>query len=219
MGGRTKKSDLVTQIYESLRQDIIGLRMKPGEFLTERQISEIYDASPTSVRGALSLLKHDGLVKVFPHKGYMVSEITLEDMRNLFQFRSVLENANIYYAAQYAEKEQLDHLEFLAEGQETSLEPETHSNQTEPNTEFHLYLAQITGNPILLEQLINTIEKLQRLSWMGTPHKFTPASVDEHREIVKLIRTKQVFEAQDLMRKHINQVFEIAVSKTLKKVF
>ncbi|WP_302795144.1 FCD domain-containing protein, partial [Cloacibacillus evryensis] len=96
---------------------------------------------------------------------------------------------------------------------------ETHSNQTEPNTEFHLYLAQITGNPILLEQLINTIEKLQRLSWMGTPHKFTPASVDEHREIVKLIRTKQVAEAQALMRKHINQVFEIAVSKTLKKVF
>ena len=69
MRGRTKNSDLVTQIYESLRQDIIGLRIKPGEFFTERQISEIYNASPTSVRGALSLLKHDGLVKVFPHKG------------------------------------------------------------------------------------------------------------------------------------------------------
>ena len=131
MGGRTKKSDLVTQIYESLRQDIIGLRMKPGEFLTERQISEIYNASPTSVRGALSLLKHDGLVKVFPHKGYMISEITLEDMHNLFQFRSVLENANIYYAAQYAEKEQLDHLEFWRKGRRRLWSPKR--IQTKPN--------------------------------------------------------------------------------------
>ena len=208
------EQNLVNQIYFSLKQDILWMRLKPGEMLTEQATADIYHTSKTSVRGALALLAHDDLVRVFPHKGYMVTEISLSDAHNLFEYRWVLENANIAFAVKCATKEQLKHLDSLAEHLDAYTEESPcYSTFTRSNSDFHLYLAQINGNPVLLSQLIGVIEKLQRFMWVSTTKELVDLSIEEHHELVKYIGDKKTQKAQSLMQKHINDVFESGLSK------
>ena len=112
---RADNSSLVNDIYVSLKQDILWLRLKPRTTLTESELAEIYKTSKTPIREALSMLVRDELVSVFPRKGYMVTEVSLTDMRDMHQYRYILENANLVYAVKHATKEQLARLDELAE--------------------------------------------------------------------------------------------------------
>ena len=92
---RADNNSLVNDIYISLKQDILWLRLKPRTTLTESELAEIYKTSKTPIREALSMLVRDELVSVFPRKGYMVTEVSLTDMRDMHQYRYILENANL----------------------------------------------------------------------------------------------------------------------------
>lgn len=210
----------VKNVYTSIKQDILWMRLKPGEMFTEQKMADIYKTSKTPIREALAMLIQEDLIKVFPHKGYIVSEISFSDIYNLFQYRWVLENANIYFAVKYATDYQLDHLKTLA----NKLEPyqdETPNNSTfiKSNSDFHLYMAQMTGNPILLAQLVGVIERLQRVMWLSTTEEMVDLSIKEHYVLVDRIQNKKLEDAQSLMQKHINDVLEIGIRKTTKGLF
>ena len=157
---RADNSSLVNDIYVSLKQDILWLRLKPRTTLTESELAEIYKTSKTPIREALSMLVRDELVSVFPRKGYMVTEVSLTDMRDMHQYRYILENANLVYAVKHATKEQLARLDELAEQDRYYTEDEPHfSKEVISNNAFHFYLAEMTGNRILVKQLTDTLEK------------------------------------------------------------
>ena len=157
-------NNLVNDIYVSLKQDILWLRLKPKTMLTETYLAEIYKTSKTPMREALAMLVRDELVSVFPRKGYMVTDVSMSDMRDMHQYRYILENANLVHAVKYATKEQLAHLDELAEMDRYYTEDDPHfSKEVVCNNAFHFYLAEMTGNRILLKQLTDTLEKLQRI--------------------------------------------------------
>jgi len=211
------KKSLVTEIYCSLKDDILWLRLKPGQMLNEQYLAEIYKTSKTPVREALARLIAENLVTVLPRKGYIVTNISYSDMHNLFQYRSVLECASIEYAVKYATDVQLNHLEELSGNLKAFYDDEPHFEfSIFSNTDFHLYLTQISGNPFILDALVKAIEQMQRFMWASTTESILEASVFEHYQIVKLIREKQVIEAQKLMRKHINDVFESGMERKVK---
>ena len=79
-------NNLVNDIYISLKQDILWLRLKPKTMLTETYLAEIYKTSKTPIREALSMLVRDELVSVFPRKGYMVTDVCMSDMRDMHQY-------------------------------------------------------------------------------------------------------------------------------------
>ena len=169
---RADNSSLVNDIYVSLKQDILWLRLKPRTTLTESELAEIYKTSKTPIREALSMLVRDELVSVFPRKGYMVTEVSLTDMRDMHQYRYILENANLVYAVKHATKEQLARLDELAEQDRYYTEDEPHfSKEVISNNAFHFYLAEMTGNRILVKQLTDTLEKLQRIMYFVAEKK------------------------------------------------
>ena len=65
--------------------------LKPGQRLVERELCEMMGVSRPSIREALRLLEADGLVNTVPHRGPMVSTISLEEARQLYAARAVLE--------------------------------------------------------------------------------------------------------------------------------
>ena len=96
----------------------------------------------------------------------MVTEVSLTDMRDMHQYRYILENANLVYAVKHATKEQLARLDELAEQDRYYTEDEPHfSKEVISNNAFHFYLAEMTGNRILVKQLTDTLEKLQRIMY------------------------------------------------------
>ncbi|GAA4464897.1 GntR family transcriptional regulator [Phytohabitans houttuyneae] len=80
-----------SQVVANLRQAILDRRLAPGQRLIERELVELTGASRTSVREALRELSAEGLVTAIPNKGMVVTSVSAEEARQLYQVRAVLE--------------------------------------------------------------------------------------------------------------------------------
>jgi DNA-binding GntR family transcriptional regulator len=78
-------------VAQKLREAIMSGTLKPGQRLVERELCEMMGVSRPSIREALRLLEADGLVNTVPHHGPVVSTISLEEARQLYAARAVLE--------------------------------------------------------------------------------------------------------------------------------
>ena len=167
------------------------------------------------------MLVRDELVSVFPRKGYMVTEVSLTDMRDMHQYRYILENANLVYAVKHATKEQLARLDELAEQDRYYTEDEPHfSKEVISNNAFHFYLAEMTGNRILVKQLTDTLEKLQRIMYFVAEKNYMFRGCEEHHELVRLIAAKELEKAQLVLHHHISEVLEhISQVRGISKLF
>lgn len=80
-----------SMVAQKLREAIMSGTLKPGQRLVERELCEMTGVSRPSIREALRLLEADGLVNTVPHRGPVVSTISLEEARQLYAARAVLE--------------------------------------------------------------------------------------------------------------------------------
>src|SRR4029453_11627807 len=78
-------------VAQKLREAIMSGTLKPGQRLVERELCEMMGVSRPSIREALRLLEADGLVNTVPHRGPVVSTISLEEAKQLYDARAVLE--------------------------------------------------------------------------------------------------------------------------------
>jgi GntR family transcriptional regulator, trigonelline degradation regulator len=80
-----------TQVVDNLRQAILTRQFKPGQRLIERELVEATGVSRTSVREALRELGAEGLVTTIPNKGTIVTEMSRDEARQIYELRSGLE--------------------------------------------------------------------------------------------------------------------------------
>src|ERR1700748_1586730 len=78
-------------VAQKLREAIMSGTFKPGQRLGEREVCEMTGVSRPSIREALRLLEADGMVNTVPHRGPVVSTVSLEEARQLYDARAVLE--------------------------------------------------------------------------------------------------------------------------------
>ena len=79
------------EIETRLRAAIVAGRFKPGDRLIEREMCELLGVSRASLREALRQLEAEELVTIVPHRGPVVSEITIEEAEQLYDVRAMLE--------------------------------------------------------------------------------------------------------------------------------
>ena len=80
------------EIAETLRDEIVAGIYKPRERLIEEELSEKFFVSRTPIREALKQLESAGLVKIEPYRGAFVAEVDLEEIRNIYELRCILES-------------------------------------------------------------------------------------------------------------------------------
>ena len=79
------------EIETRLRTAIVAGRFKPGDRLIEREMCELLGVSRASLREALRQLEAEELVKIVPHRGPVVSDVTVEEAEQLYDVRAMLE--------------------------------------------------------------------------------------------------------------------------------
>lgn len=79
------------QVLDNLRQAIVQRQLAPGQRLIERELVELTGVSRTSIREALRELAAEGLVTTIPNKGTVVTSVSAEEARQLYEVRSALE--------------------------------------------------------------------------------------------------------------------------------
>jgi DNA-binding GntR family transcriptional regulator len=102
---------IAEHVYLQLRQAIHVGQLKPGQRLVDAELAEAVQVSRATVRESLRLLESKGLVVNRHRRGTFVAELTPEDLRDVYKFRSVLETHAVRLGAHNASTEELDALQ------------------------------------------------------------------------------------------------------------
>lgn len=173
------------RVYATLKREILTCQIPPGAHLFEGQLAERLHVSKTPIRDALGMLVHEGFVEVQPRQGYRVTDITLADVQEVYQLRMLLEPAAAELAAERASADQLRRLKELAEESYVHGEMRTYEEFVVKNREFHVLLAEASGNGRLASMLRNLLEEMQRLFLFGLDLRDSAEEqIAEHRELV-----------------------------------
>ena len=84
------KTDLVDQVYQAIRKQILSGTLNPKSPLRQEELAEQLGVSRQPVSHALVLLEREGLISDYGRKGKMVAPIVPEQLRNLYQVRGAM---------------------------------------------------------------------------------------------------------------------------------
>ncbi len=197
-------------VYRALRRAILEQALRPGMKLPEDAIGEQLGVSRTLVREAFSRLALEGLVELKPNRGASVAYPTLEEARDVFGVRRALERQ---VADTLAER--------LTEADAESLRThvrleEAAAGEQGPESirlagEFHIKLAELTGNTLLLRFVQEVISRSSLiLAIYGRPHS-AECAVSEHRQLIDALLSGDRKRAAELMDHHLEAVVSRAL--------
>ncbi|MBQ6376682.1 MAG: GntR family transcriptional regulator [Lachnospiraceae bacterium] len=197
----TKKSKgLKQKIYEDLKDKLIRCVFEPGSELNEMQLSEEYGVSRTPIREAISQLEVEGYVKVLPKKGIYISDITVDNVLQIFQTRIEIEPVTLTLAYPYLNV--LDLIEYRHRFEEPEVDIE---DSTELDMEMHLFLIDQCRNQYLITMMHKLFnDNTRMLIATGQDKVKIHKAREEHLEILdSLIEHQDPDVCAELMRRHL----------------
>lgn len=105
---------LAERAYHLLEGELVTLRFGPGELISEKQLVDKTQIGRTPVREAVQRLSVEGLLKVLPRKGLMVTELKRSDLTSIIEIRRVLERLMVVKSTERATPDQRRAFEVLA---------------------------------------------------------------------------------------------------------
>lgn len=192
------------RVYAQLKRELLTCQLAPGSSLYEGELARRLQVSKTPIRDALGMLAHEGFVTVQPRQGYRVADITLSDVQEVFQMRLLLEPAAAELAAHRATAEQLRRLQDLAEESYVFGDVPTYEEFVVKNREFHVLLAEASGNGRLAAALRNLLEEMQRLFLFGLDIRDSAEEqIREHRDLVDALLKGNHHDAREIAAQQI----------------
>jgi DNA-binding GntR family transcriptional regulator len=194
------------RIVASITEAIVERRLVPGTKLAEQKIADIFQVSRTLVRQALNQLSRDHLVTLEPARGAFVSTPSVEEARQVFEVRSMLESAMVRQLAASITDEQVQALrEHLRHEREAVTRTDV-PGRTRLLADFHVLLARMLGNEVLAELLGDLVNRSSLISLMYQSSHSAQHSQDEHERIVEALAKRDTRAAVRLMEQHIVSV-------------
>jgi DNA-binding GntR family transcriptional regulator len=114
--GPGRRETLTEQAYRELEEQVVTLRLKPGEFVSEHALAKNLRIGRTPIREALQRLAREGLVKILPRKGILVSDTDPRKQLLVLEARRELERLLCRVGAQRASEDQRQRFGEIADG-------------------------------------------------------------------------------------------------------
>ncbi len=206
---------LSRQAYEQLRDQILTLKLTPGELLDEGELMTSLGLGRTPIREALQRLCCEGLVVIRPRRGTYVASINLTDLQQIFELRQELEGYAAALAAERANEMDLLALERALSPLDEADQPLTSPGYIQIDRAFHQALARSTHNKFLENQLAGLYNLQLRLWYMALDKLGSIRDMaEQHRTILHAIECHDSHIAESAMRKHV-QDFQSRVKTAL----
>ena len=157
---------LADRVYQSVREDILSSRCPPGTFLVEQDVARAHGVSRGTAREALQRLCAEGHLKNLPRKGYMVARLTRDDISKIQRLRLSIES--LAYSILIAE---VDDDRLRAFFPLLSSPPDEGGEYLTVNARFHLELAKLTNDFILVNALRTLLDALTTTAYY---HQMAP---------------------------------------------
>lgn len=204
MTHRIAPTALYQEVAERLRQRIFAHELPPGTWIDEQKLAEQYGISRTPLREALKVLASEGLVTLRPRRGCYVTEISAEDLDDIFPLMAMLEGRCAAEAVRRATRADVEGLEAIHETLEQSARDGRIDAFFEANQLFHRRIQELSGNRWMLSviQDLRKVLKVSRLHSLSLEGRLQQ-SLDEHRTILAAIKAGQPSAAETAMHDHL----------------
>lgn len=207
-GGARQGRKLADAVYDSLREDILSRRYKPGERLSIPTLAQRFDTSQMPVRQAITRLANSGLVDVKPRSGSYVARLDLKELSDTFDVRCALERLAAESAVENVKEADLTRLGALVEAIDAAVADGDAKRHDMLNSELHDGLIRLSHNDKLVEvyEELNTHIKIARIhsetrSWAQR----TELERAEHREILEALRSRDPERLAGALIQHIER--------------
>jgi DNA-binding GntR family transcriptional regulator len=194
------------RIVDSITNAIADRRLMPGTKLSEQKIGDIFTVSRTVVRQAFNQLSRDRLVVLEPARGAFVATPTAEEARDVFEVRAILETTVTKQLCAVITDDQVRELRAHLELQRAAVENAEVPGRTRLLGDFHLVLAQMLGNQVLVQMLGELLARSSLIALMRQSSQSAEESLAEHVAIVDAFERRDAKAAVRLVGKHLANV-------------
>lgn len=199
----SKKAD---DAYLALRRAIVEHALTPGTKLPEDALAAQFGISRTLVRAALARLAADGLVDIGNKRTATVARPTLDEARAVFEVRRCLEAEVVRRVIAQWKPAMGTALEAHVREERAAAQAQQPTAAIRLAGEFHVKLAQMAGNPLLLRYLDEVATRCSLiLAVHGRPHS-SECAINEHRDLIKALREGDADKAVALMDAHLQGI-------------
>jgi DNA-binding GntR family transcriptional regulator len=202
-------SDRAAAIRDHIRNAIVDRRLGPGTKLSEHEVGALFDASRTVARAALQMLSFEGLVRTERNRGAFVANPTPEEARQVFASRRLIEPGIAAQACARIEPTDLLRFEDQLAAESRFLAqrgPEARRSEIKASGDFHLLLATVVGNPILLRFMEELVARSSLVIALYGRSGVSACGHSEHLEIWGALRSRDAPLASSLIIRHIDHI-------------
>jgi len=199
-----QKHSLTGAVQQEIERLINEGELGPGDKLTEASLAERLGVSRGPVREAFRVLEEVGLVQLEKNRGVYVRQIPLEEALEIFDLRAMMEAYVGSTLAVNASEEQLGQLRTLVVQMEHAVKVEDEATYYRLNVEFHEAMVSYAGNKKLIgmyRKLTRELSLFRRRNF--SDHALLVTSVNEHRDILDAIGSRNAAKAAEALRQHV----------------
>ena len=194
------------RIVESIAAAIVERRLMPGTKLAEQKIADIFDVSRTLVRQALNQLSRDRLVTLEPARGAFVAMPSVDEARQVYEVRAMIESAMVRQLCGQITDAQLQELHAHLADERAAVNRTDVTGRTRLLADFHVVLARMLGNEVLAQMLADLLSRSSLIALMYQSSHSAEASQNEHVQIVEALARRDGRAAVRLMQHHLESV-------------
>lgn len=200
---------LSEQALDQIRARIVDGTLALGEAISETSLAQVLNVSKTPVREALQQLQREGLVQIFPKRGTFVFEASPALVREISDFRLVLEAAALERAMAGAWGRLVDHLEPIVAEMAQAIEADDLPRYRRLDASLHGGIVMHCGNAFLQEAHAAIEFRIQALrTRLSTAAENNARTMGEHQAFVAAIAARDADGAGEILRHHILQTRE-----------
>jgi DNA-binding GntR family transcriptional regulator len=193
-------------IVDALTRAIVEHRLQPGTKLAEQKLADHFGVSRTLVRQALFQLVQKHLVKMEPARGAFVAAPTVEEARQVFQVRRLLEAEMVREFLRTMTPAKLKALREHIAQEKAAVGGGDASERQQLLGDFHVRMAELAGNGVLAQILRDLVSRSSLITLMYQRDSFAAHSQEEHVELVRALAAKDERRAVKLMEEHLQHV-------------
>lgn len=200
--GAVEEHSMAVRIVETLKRDLINGTLAPDTLIVEAQVGARFGVSKTPAREALLRLSEMGFVTVIPGKGYTVTKLSWQQIKELFEVRLLLECSAVELATARATADDIEELKAAA------LLPRRPSMSVESlldaNLKFHRAIWNATRNGRFVQMVSDVMDDLMRAMHTAMLSEDIDEMAKQHLHLASLIAKKQTSDARAAMAEHVD---------------
>lgn len=199
---------LKEKVYSAIFTSVVSGKYPPGTYINERALCEELSVSRAPVREALIELCFQNILQSVPRQGYLVVRCTENEIRDLIEFRILLECNSLQRSFENITPTQIAQLDSVVQNEILFLRQDDVGDYWNTSINFHMTLASYAQNAYIYKQLYEAMNRCMRaylqLYWHEWSKNGFPSPSKLHAQIVSCIRDHDMENAIELLRQDID---------------